>query len=244
MKTYYSQLYGFSEKGQRSNNEDCVYPSLNTAAVNPQVVIVCDGVGGAEKGEIASSIACATLSKFLHSHAEISPQVIEMGVKHIEDELNKFISKNPYSEGMATTMALAAFQDDWVFLVHVGDSRMFYFKNNELHYMSEDHSLVNEMVHKGIISSDEALSHPKRNVITRAISGRQHQAEADIKVIDKTQKGDLIFLCSDGVLESFTSEELCGVLTSAISDQEKCLSIKSKCQTNSKDNFSGYLLRL
>ena len=239
-----SQLYGFSEKGKRSNNEDCVYPDLNTVTPELRVVIVCDGVGGAEKGEVASSIVCTELSKFLLSHDSISDQVIEMGVKHVEDSLSKFIATNPYSEGMATTMALAVIQNDKAILVHIGDSRMYFFRNNELIYMSEDHSLVNEMVHNGIISTQEALTHPKRNVITRAITGRHRQAEAEFKTIENIQSGDLLFMCSDGVLESFNTETLSKVLTSSAQDIEKAQSIKAHCESYSKDNYSAYLLRL
>jgi protein phosphatase len=144
---------------------------------------------------------------------------------------------------MATTLTLCVVQNDNVLLAHIGDSKIFFIRNGYVHYLSEDHSLVNEMVKNGLLTSEDAKTHPKRNVITKAVTADGGHIPAEIKVIGNVQDGDLIFLCTDGVTEAIDEQEIANLLVDSRNDREKIDFIQSRCQAASKDNYSGYLIR-
>jgi protein phosphatase len=234
---------GFSEKGQRANNEDYVLSNSGRNTSEYDITIVCDGVGGAQKGEVASQLVCSELLGFLEKQSIVNDTILREAVEFVEAKLNAYVESQPYSDGMATTLTVAVEKDTIVQVMHVGDSKILCLQNKTLAYASHDHSLVNEMVETGLISEQEALTHPKRNVITRALAAGGTKAEPSLKSLEGWQPGDAIFLCTDGVLESFTPEELADLINSDLDDQTIVNQIKTKCLANSKDNYSGYLLR-
>lgn len=233
---------GFSEVGQRAKNED--YIITNETDEEPyQIYIVCDGVGGAQKGDVASKIACQELINFLLAQEEIEEQILKNGIIEIELSLNNYVKVNPYSEGMATTVTLVLIDQEKIYLLHIGDSKIIYLRNGKLEYVSHDHSLVNEMIDTGLLTVQEALKHPKRNVITQAVSAGGSPSSPELKVITGPEEGDSILLCTDGVLESFTVDELVALMSSGLDEPAKVDHIKSRCIVKSKDNYSGYLLK-
>ncbi len=234
---------GFSEKGKRDNNEDYILTTGEKAGAVHDITVVCDGVGGAQKGEIASQLVCSEILGYLGQQVSINETVLKDALRFVESKLNAYVDSNPYSEGMATTLTIAVVEKEVVHLMHVGDSKILCIKKGQLAYESQDHSLVNEMVETGLISEEEALVHPKRNVITRALAAGSPNAEPTISTMDGLLEGDAIFLCTDGVLESFTANELFNLIISGKGDEDIIDDIKSNCSTHSKDNYSGYLLR-
>jgi protein phosphatase len=234
---------GFSEKGKRDNNEDFILTTGESETSNYDITVVCDGVGGNQKGEIASELACAEFLDYLGEQITINETVLKDAVRFVESKLNAYVDTNPYSDGMATTLTLAILENEVVHFMHIGDSKILGIQKGQLAYESQDHSLVNEMVETGLISEEEALVHPKRNVITRALAAGTTIAEPTLKSVDGWLEGDAIFLCTDGVLESFTTDELFNLIISDKGDQEIIDHIKSMCLIHSKDNYSGYLLR-
>lgn len=233
---------GFSEIGQRPKNED--YIITNETDDDPyQVCIVCDGVGGAQKGDVASKLACQGLIKHLLAQEKIEEEVLKQGIIEIESSLNNYVKENPYSEGMATTVTMALIDSEKIYLLHIGDSKIIYVRNGVLDYVSHDHSLVNEMIDTGLLTAEEALKHPKRNVITQAVSAGGGASNPELKVISRPEEGDSLLLCTDGVLESFTVDELVALMNSDLDEPGKVEHIKARCIENSKDNYSGYLLK-
>lgn len=233
--------FAFTDKGRRTNNEDAIYP--DPAISDNNIFIVCDGVGGAQKGEVASELVSTELYSYLRQHNCLNSELIDAALVKVESKLEEHINQNPYSEGMATTLTLCVVQDREVYLAHIGDSKIFFIRQGRLHYMSEDHSLVNEMVKKGLLTAQDAEVHPKRNVITKAVTAEGGHIPSEIKVISNLQEGDLIFLCTDGVTEAINEQNIVDLLVDSRSDLEKIDFIQSKCQVASKDNYSGYLIR-
>lgn len=233
---------GFSEIGQRSKNEDYIAASDLPDSLY-EIFIVCDGVGGAQKGDVASEMVSKELLRFLLAQNEIDEDALKAGIARTETLLNRYLEAHPYSNGMATTVTLAVIDETNMYFLHIGDSKILYVRDRKLAYASHDHSLVNDMVNTGLLTEQEALVHPKRNVITQAVAAGGNASNPEIKIMEKPIEGDQLLLCTDGVLESLSVEELVAILNTEDDDAVKAEEIKSRCASNSKDNYSGYLLR-
>ena len=238
------QAYAASEKGGRANNEDSIYPDPETINANQQLFIVCDGVGGASKGEVASAMACELFQTYLTSFSEgdVNSEIINKAIRFTEAHFQEYIINNPSASGMATTLAMVYIDNKGVVVAHVGDSRIYQFRKGQILHQTEDHSLVNSLYKLNTIKKEDMRTHPQRNVILRAIQGSANPTEADVTVLTDIQGGDFLFLCSDGVLEQFDDDELCA-LFDGTHEPENCKDrIIEKCNGKTKDNFSFYII--
>ncbi|MCE2707347.1 MAG: PP2C family protein-serine/threonine phosphatase [Bacteroidota bacterium] len=224
-----------SEVGQRANNEDkCGYlPNVT--------YVVCDGVGGSEKGEIASDIVCRSI---LNTFKEDKNSSIEKALPIAESKMAAYIGENPQSSGMATTLTLAHIREDGVYVAWVGDSRIYQFRAGKIHFVTKDHSWVNDALDLGIITPEEAINHPKSNMITRAVQGTSKPMKADSKLLKDIQANDYFLLCSDGVLESWKDDELEQLFSSGSSCAQVLDQLKLKCEKQSKDNFTAIAFKI
>ena len=236
--------YAISERGNRVNNEDAIYPLPEQLLTDQKLFMVCDGVGGAEKGEVASALACESIQTYFSSFLEGNPSTsfIHRAVHYTETRFDDYIQEHPEAVGMATTLTLAYTSSKGVVLAHIGDSRIYYIRKGEILYQSEDHSLVNSLVKVGKITPEEARNHPKKNVILRAIQGSHTPTEADIVVWKDVHPGDCIFLCTDGVLENLDDQTLASLFNGKSSILEIKDAIMDICDKKTKDNFSFYLI--
>lgn len=235
--------WAVSEKGGRQNNEDSIYPLPETVNTNQNLFLVCDGVGGAEKGEIASSLACEAFYTYFSTflEGEVSEDIISKAIRYAEARFDEYILAHPEAKGMATTLTMAFIGSGGITLAHVGDSRIYLFRNGEIMYQTEDHSLVNTWVKLRKITKEEAIRHPQKNVILRAIQSTERPTEADVRLLTDIQAGDYIFMCSDGVLERLTDEKLAEIFVSN-SPEEIKNSILALCSGKTRDNFSFYII--
>jgi serine/threonine protein phosphatase PrpC len=238
------QPYALNEKGKRSNNEDSVFPKKGLATTHDRAFLVCDGVGGQAKGEIASKIVSEIFGDALRQTRASEHYYIEAVLQQVEDELQYYTQTHTESQGMATTLTMVHFHENGVSVAHVGDSRIYQIRNGQIIYKSEDHSFVNELVRAGVITQDQAATHPQRNVITRAIQGNEKRTSSDVYVLQNVAPNDYFFLCTDGVLESVNDATLLHILTNPLSNEEKTDEILRLCEANSRDNFSCYLLQV
>jgi len=223
--------FSFSEIGKRSNNED------NIGLVPGNLFIVCDGVGGAEKGEIASNIVVNSFeSLFNHDPDKFS---FSAALKEAENQISNYLTQNPTAEGMATTLVVAHKRQDGINVGWVGDSRLYQFRNKKIIYKTKDHSWINEALDAGILTPDEAFNHPKSNIITRAIQGAHNRVQLDEAIISDLEVEDSFFLCSDGVLEAWTDHELEILFGSHTTDSEILDTLRRECEFKSRDNNSG-----
>ena len=234
-----------NEKGKRQNNEDYIYPDPGTADERTRLFIVCDGVGGSEKGEVASKLVCKQYSKFLleNSTEKVDIQFFTAALRHVEFEMSKHISENPSCLGMKTTICFVWFKDGGAYIGWCGDSRVYQFRSGKIIYRTDDHSLVGEMVKSGEISEEEAQWHPHSNVILRAIAGNESPTEVDIYFTKDLYKDDVFLLCTDGVTENLTEINLQEL--SSLGDLEMMSEqILTFCENFSRDNYSMYLFTI
>jgi protein phosphatase len=130
-------------------------------------------------------------------------------------------------------------------VAHCGDSRVYHFRNGKINWRTTDHTPVNDLVRQGIITAEEALKRPKSNRITRAIQGYSvHRSLPDIHQIVDIAPGDIFFLCSDGVYETLSDNNLVQVFASENTMDQKMEIIKNTCKSHSGDNYSGYLIEI
>jgi len=181
---------------RRRNEDDYV--------VEPPLFAIADGMGGAQAGELASSLAAGAVRD--------DEGVVGSGERHVTEliqEANRRVyqrsSEDAAASGMGTTMTVALVEDGTVVFGHVGDSRAYLIRDGKLEQLTEDHSLVAELVRSGKLSPEEAETHPQRSVITRAL-GTDPDVDVDTFSI-QTQPGDLFMLCSDG-LTSMVEDEV------------------------------------
>ncbi|MDR1879971.1 MAG: protein phosphatase 2C domain-containing protein [Tannerellaceae bacterium] len=233
-----------SEKGYKVHNEDFIFPLPETVNTNQRLFLVCDGVGGAEKGEIASSLACdlfqAYFSTFLEG--EPTPDFITKALRYTEAHFDGYIVEHPEATGMATTLTMLYIGSSGVTLAHIGDSRIYQFRGGEIIYRTEDHSLVNSLFKSGKINSEEMRRHPQKNVILRAIQGSDHPVKADVALIRDVEPGDYFFMCTDGMMENFTDEALSSVFKRQLPPDIMKDVMMESCNGKTRDNFSFYII--
>jgi serine/threonine protein phosphatase PrpC len=224
-----------SELGKRNNNED-------NCAINPnKTYIVCDGVGGSEKGEVASDLV---VREFIYQFNNNDAIDANEAIRYVEDKLSEHITQHPETMGMATTLTLAHLKNDSVYIAWCGDSRVYQFRNGNIVFKTIDHSWVNEAVKAGIITKEEAINHPKSNVITRAIQGSHKPVSIEDVTLTDLQVNDTFLLCSDGILESWSDDDLIALFTSEKNVDEILNKIKGECALHSKDNFTAIVFKL
>ena len=240
------QPFAVCERGGRLNNEDSVYPQPEVSSPKQRLFIVCDGVGGSEKGEIASALACESLQTYFSSFLQGNPteEFINQAVKYTESRFDDFVSSNPSAKGMATTMALLYVGTNGMTLAHIGDSRIYQFRKGQILHETIDHSLVNSLVKLGRIKPEEVSSHPQKNVILKAISGTENPVQAEVTLITNVTPGDYFFMCSDGVMECFDDKALSGLFEKNISSDVLKTEVLEACNNISRDNFSFFIISI
>jgi PPM family protein phosphatase len=175
-----------SDPGRRRRRNEDSY------VVEPPLFAVADGMGGAQAGEVASRLAAGALK-----------EGGDAGVEELIQEANRRVHQrsleDPTASGMGTTVTVAVVADDHVRIGHVGDSRAYLIRDGKLEQLTQDHSLVGELVRSGKLGREEAESHPQRSVITRAV-GTDPDVDVDTFIVEP-QKGDMFLLCSDGLTD-------------------------------------------
>lgn len=238
---------GISEQGKRMMNQDYIYPDFEAEkfGAGQRLLIVCDGVGGAVRGEEASRLVCEAFAQHLQSKAQAAEDDIRKALRASELSLDHFIEENPEAAGMATTLALLFINNQDALVAHIGDSRVYQIRDGAILFRTQDHSLISELVASKVITEAEATAHPGRNIISRAVMGSHQPASPEVAVLTDVQAGDYFFLCSDGITESITDEELCALANRAdLSDEGKIQLVRDICQAHSKDNYSAWLAKV
>jgi len=201
---------GFTDVGKkRTNNED------NLLVIPEQLFAVADGMGGYEHGERASQMAVELLQNLFEVNNDIitDENILKIMVSWVE-ELNRqiYLENEKKGTNMGTTLVVSLFRYDLLWVVNVGDSRIYRLPSNGgIEQISRDHSLVAEQVRLGIITQEEADNHPNKNIITRALG-----VQYDVNVDDfkcKMEIGDFFLLCSDGLSNMVNDEKLEEVLS-------------------------------
>src|SRR4051794_12944794 len=248
------KAYGLSHVGrQRQHNEDS-YLVEDVA----RLFLVADGMGGHAAGEIASRIAVDSISEFiLHSksddgtwphaydeHYKRSTNRLMAAVRMANTRVLEAMRKDARLRGMGTTVvACLADDNNTVSVAHVGDSRAYLIRDNQLSRITNDHSWVFEQVQAGMLTEAEAEKHPLRNVITRALGGAL-QVTPDASEIE-ARKDDVFLLCSDGLTGMVPESEILRVVTASDGDLEKAcqMLIDAANERGGLDNVTAVLVR-
>lgn len=197
----------------REKNQDSIYSSNES---DFPIFIIADGMGGHKAGEIASKDAINIIKNVFLKHREklINKknifEVIEESIRIANETIyEKSLNLIEY-KGMGTTISLCYIYKSHIYIGHVGDSRIYKIKDHGIKQVTEDHSLINELIKTGKISEEEAKHHPQKNVIMRAV-GTSKEIEIDISEV-KFKKGEKLLLCSDGLSNMLSEEEMLGIL--------------------------------
>ncbi|HTX08022.1 MAG TPA: Stp1/IreP family PP2C-type Ser/Thr phosphatase [Solirubrobacteraceae bacterium] len=220
---------------QRRDNEDNAY-------ARPPVFVVADGMGGAQAGEVASRIAIEAFESGLPD-AGSPEERLRARVREANHEIYERARADRQRAGMGTTLTAAYVDDAHVAIAHVGDSRAYLFRDGTLQRLTQDHSLVDELVRRGKLTEEQAAEHPQRSIITRALG-----PEPDVEVDTWTypaRAGDVVLLCSDG-LTSMISEERVREILVAHSDLDAAgdALINEANEAGGRDNITVVLFRL
>ena len=241
MKSFY-----LTDAGKvRSHNEDSVIIVRNQN--DDYLLAVADGMGGHRCGEVASSIAISYLGKhfqetFRDMNKEDAVEWIRQSVKEINRLIFKHAEEHPESKGMGTTLVLAISTNDYVLFGNIGDSSGFAMKDNHIHKITYDHTLVNLLVTAGELTEEQAKDHPKRNVLMKALGAND---PVEIDIFDCDIEVSDILLCSDGLTNMLDQESIERVLLSDYSVEDKVIRlIKKAINRGGTDNVSvAYLER-
>lgn len=226
----------------RHANQDAWSYSLDAG-----VFVVCDGMGGAAGGEIASRIATEAFLEHLATQSEVqrTTEVITQAVKAANRRIYSRAAHEPALHGMGTTLVgLLAHGQHEVAVVNVGDSRCYRWRGGELKRCTKDHSLVEEQLRMGVLTEKEALQSPMRNVITRAV-GTRPAVESDIQVLP-VEPGDVFLLCSDGLTRELPDAQIAEVLAKRGQSLEKrnAALLQAALTAGGRDNITTLLLEV
>ena len=205
------KVYAITDIGRmRPINEDSYYAPRE----GERFCAVADGMGGHNAGEVASALAVQVFSEHMRAVDEITAEALHRAVELANEAVYEAALENASMSGMGTTFSALAQEGETVYLAHVGDSRIYLVRRGAIMQVTTDHTLVEEMVQKGLITPREARIHPKRNIITRAL-GTEESVQIDIVQMG-ARPGDAFFLCSDGMTNYVDERE---ILRTAMSDR-------------------------
>lgn len=237
------------EIGQRPNQEDSI------AQWDNRLFVLCDGMGGHEKGEVASQTVCQSLVKWFEANIKddslFTDAQLREAIEYAYQQLDQYADGN--LKQMGTTLTLLYIYKQGVTAAHIGDSRIYHIRPNSspswrlggvVLYQSRDHSLAFDLFQAGEISYEEMQNFTQKNVITRAMTpGLENRHRADVIHITDIQPGDYFYMCSDGMLEQMSNDELMSVFSSEETDEEKQKRL-IEATDNNQDNHSAWLIHI
>lgn len=247
------KAYNLQELGQRTNQEDSLFPALGKSTSDDRLFVLCDGMGGHEKGEVASATVCETLSRVIlsawHPGEVLSDEIFLQALSVAYDALDA--KDNGEERKMGTTLTFLCLHSSGATVAHIGDSRIYQLrpasKNSpaRIVFRTQDHSLVNDLVKIGEITEEEAKHHPQKNVITRAMQPcQEHRAKADIAHLTDILPGDYFYMCSDGMLEEASDENILNIITKPNATDEQKLEMLRNVTEENKDNHTAHLIHI
>ena len=260
---YKLKIYSIWEYGQRVDSEgnphqeDSIFPAYDQQKDTDRLFILCDGMGGHEAGEVASSTVCTAMSKSVFESApdaegDFTDAALQ---KAIDDAFNALdtLSMNGVSseKKMGTTMTFLKFHNKGCTIAHMGDSRVYHIRSGKeredtkILFKTEDHSLVNDLIKVGELTPEEAKHSKQKNIITRAMQPQmERRPKADIYHTADIKKGDYFYMCSDGMLEQMDDGNLLFNFSEATGDDENKVKILTQATSQNSDNHSAFIIHV
>lgn len=257
----------FSEIGQKENQEDALYPPRELADAGQRVFVLCDGMGGHAHGEVASQCVAHTVGSYveealgnmaaealqpsmpcpMRQMREFFNEALEMAYAELDRRDDAARDEARSGATMGTTLTFLGICSDGLLAVHIGDSRIYQFRPGKgIVFRTRDHSLVSELVLAGEITEEEARTHPRRNVITRAVQPHQdHPARATFDALTDVRQGDVLMLSCDGVTEQVTDGELAELMLQSWPLAERVETLRKLCaKRHTRDNHTCWALEV
>ena len=236
------RVYSGTDIGRRrSVNQDYVYASEAPVGNLPNLFIVADGMGGHNAGDFASAFAVQVMVDSVKEDADFNPvKVIRHGLEVANHELIEQAKKSEERKGMGTTMVVATVVGNYAYVANVGDGRL-YVVGDHITQITQDHSLVQEMVRMGELTEEEARNHPDKNIITRALGAEEN---VNIDFFDfRLEKDSNILMCSDGLSNMVSNEEIQKIIQTGAELQEKGETLLNLANEHGgKDNIAVVLI--
>jgi serine/threonine protein phosphatase PrpC len=219
----------------RPNNEDAAF-------AGNRVIAVADGIGGGPAGEVASRIAIRALAKLDEEPQAEAAAALRHAIETANSEIGDVVDADPTSEGMGTTITAILFGEDETCLLHIGDSRGYLLRDGELRQLTRDDTYVQSLVDDGLITAEAARHHPHKSLITASVQGRAFSASLTSL---QTRSGDRLLLCSDGLSDIVTDENIAEVLRH-VTERQACAErlVKLALQAGAPDNVTVVLADL
>jgi serine/threonine protein phosphatase PrpC len=233
--TFRLQYAAISDVGRvRKDNQDSGY-------AGPWLLTVCDGVGGAARGDLASSTAIGQLRRLDQppddDHAEKHRLELVSGALHrASDKIGDLVDEEPSLSGTSTTATVALFDGARLAMGHVGDSRAYLFRGHEISQLTSDHTFVQSLIDEGRITEVDARTHPHRNLILKALDG-VHDVDPDLFTVELAA-GDRVLLCSDGASGSLDDRRLADILSTGSPDFAAVELVRASLEAGSTDNVT------
>ena len=248
------QIVSITDPGRvRGHNEDCVEsrPELG-------IVVLADGMGGYNAGEVASGMATSLIASGLAQTwtkevlgkldragaMSLSQEVLQTQVGKANTAIYEAAQKDPQCAGMGTTLVACVFFDNFLTVGHIGDSRLYRMRNDALEQITRDHSLLQEQIDSGLITKEDARSSHNKNLVTRAL-GIDPEVDAEIHSYD-VQEGDIYLLCSDGLNDMIEDDEIQMTLIALRSNLDLSAQqlVQAANDAGGRDNISVMLVKV
>ena len=230
-----------TDTGGRSRNEDKL---LAKSLEGLHLLAVADGLGGHAAGEVASNVALVEIEESLKANSgggDILNAVRE-AISKANKEICLLSKENPAYAGMATTLVMGLVREGKVMIANVGDSRAYYISGSQIRQITKDHSVVQGLKEQGLLKEEEARHHPERSTLTRTL-GTELEVEADTYDVELLP-GDFLLLCSDGLTDSLSNEEIGEIIGTSGNLGEACARLISQArEKGGRDNISVILSR-
>ena len=229
------------EIGQRPNQEDSIIQWNN------RLFVLCDGMGGHEKGDVASQTVCQSLVTWFEQNVNpddlFTDDQLREAIEYAYQQLDKYTDGNP--KQMGTTLTLLYIHKQGVTAAHIGDSRIYHIRPEVgVLYQSRDHSLVFDLFQAGEITYEEMATFPQKNMVTRAMTpGEDNRMRPDIIHITDILPDDYFYMCSDGMLEQMDNDQLMDLLSSQLTNEEKRKKLIELTKGN-QDNHSAWIIHI
>lgn len=206
---------------KRNTNQDYANVFVNRAGV--KLAVLADGMGGHRAGDVASQMAVTNLGTSWEEQELLDNEKIAQWFIQMIQQENTIIytqgQQEPAYSGMGTTIVAAALLEEQFTIAHVGDSRAYLIRDGQIKQLTEDHSLVNELVKSGEITEEMAVNHPRKNILTRSV-GMPGTVEVDVAT-HLWQPGDQLLLCSDGLTNMVAESDIAAIASSSLLLSEK-----------------------
>lgn len=254
------KAYSIQEFGQRKDaqgnphQEDSIYPLHGKQTDADRLFILCDGMGGHDAGEVASATVCEAMSQSVNASVPNSEALFtdDMLLKAVDDAFHALDQKdNGASKKMGTTMTFLKLHAGGATIAHMGDSRVYHIRpgkdadSTQILFMTEDHSLVNDLIKIGELTPEEAKVSPQKNIITRAMQPHmERQPKADIHHVTDIKPGDYFYLCSDGMLEEMEDANIRFNFSDMNGDDENKVQVLTNATIDNRDNHTALIIHI